>query len=359
MAILNEDEERYDRQIRLWGAEAQNNLRQAKILVIGITGLGSEIIKNVVLSGVNSMTLVDNRKLSQIPEDSGVLQSQMLLSFDQKKDCDSKSIAELSLPRCYELNPNVNTTAIPDIPFQEIENSTYHIVICCDQDTVTELKISESCSKSNNNNGVPFLAGATAGYFGQAIIDCGKNYSCQVEKPKVKDLKSENLDKRKAPDSRSSKSKDEPEEEIPEEDKWHVKTFSYPNFAKTIENLTKTDHIFSKLKKREIKNLNQAVIFMNMIKSNIELTDENAVKFAEKMTSKKDFFDQEKNFNLSQFHNLKELEYSCNGQLAAVTAIVGGFMAQEVIRVASKKEQPFENVFLFDGLNYKGDLMKV
>ena len=98
---------------------------------------------------------------------------------------------------------------------------------------------------------------------------------------------------------------------------------------------------------------------MNMIRSNIELTKENAVNFAEKMTNKNNFFDMENSPNISQFHNLVEMEYSCNGQLAAVTAIVGGFMAQEVIRVASKKEQPFQNVFLFDGLNYKGDVMEV
>merc|ERR1712157_529129 len=299
---------------------------------------------------------------------SGIIQSQMLLSFEQKNSTEnsekSKSIAELSLPRCFELNPNVKTEAFPEIPFSQIEDSQFDMVICCDQEIETELKVSASCHKANNNDDkdcVPFLAGATAGYFGQAIIDCGQNYTCQVEKPKVKDLKNENLDKRKASDSQKSQAGEEKNEEEPaEEDKWHEKSFSYPEFSKTVEKLSsKNSQTFSKLKKREIKNLNQAVIFMNMIKSNIELTKENAVDFAEKMTNKNNFFDTENSPNISQFHNLAELEYSCCGQLAAVTAIVGGFMAQEVIRVASKKEQPFLNVFLFDGLNYKGDVMEV
>ena len=41
MAIeKNEEEERYDRQIRMWGAEAQNNLRKSNILMIGVGGTG-------------------------------------------------------------------------------------------------------------------------------------------------------------------------------------------------------------------------------------------------------------------------------------------------------------------------------
>ena len=50
----------YDRQIRLWGLDAQKRLRGAKVCVIGLKSLGAEIVKNLVLAGIGEMSLVDN-----------------------------------------------------------------------------------------------------------------------------------------------------------------------------------------------------------------------------------------------------------------------------------------------------------
>ena len=52
----------YDRQIRLWGLDAQKRLRGAKICAIGLDSLGAEIVKNLVLAGIGEMTLVDHHK---------------------------------------------------------------------------------------------------------------------------------------------------------------------------------------------------------------------------------------------------------------------------------------------------------
>lgn len=38
--ITSEEARLYDRQIRLWGVEAQKNLRSADVLVIGLSGTG-------------------------------------------------------------------------------------------------------------------------------------------------------------------------------------------------------------------------------------------------------------------------------------------------------------------------------
>ncbi len=55
----------YDRQIRLWGVESQRKLRHAKVLVAGINGLGNEVCKNVILAGVDHMTILDHRQLTK------------------------------------------------------------------------------------------------------------------------------------------------------------------------------------------------------------------------------------------------------------------------------------------------------
>lgn len=50
----------YDRQIRLWGMQAQEKIRSANILLITVKALGNEIAKNLVLAGIASLTIVDN-----------------------------------------------------------------------------------------------------------------------------------------------------------------------------------------------------------------------------------------------------------------------------------------------------------
>ena len=50
----------YDRQIRLWGFEAQKHIREANILLVNVKALGNEIAKNLILAGINSLTILDN-----------------------------------------------------------------------------------------------------------------------------------------------------------------------------------------------------------------------------------------------------------------------------------------------------------
>ncbi|KAI3388928.1 hypothetical protein SNEBB_006752 [Seison nebaliae] len=53
-----DDELLYDRQIRLWGATAQEHLRSSSILVVGFSNSIVEFMKNMVLSGVRRITLI-------------------------------------------------------------------------------------------------------------------------------------------------------------------------------------------------------------------------------------------------------------------------------------------------------------
>jgi len=58
---ISEDEARlYDRQLRLWGVEAQNRMRSSHILLCGsFLGISTEVAKNIVLAGVGRVTLLD------------------------------------------------------------------------------------------------------------------------------------------------------------------------------------------------------------------------------------------------------------------------------------------------------------
>eukprot|EP00588_Corethron_pennatum_P026754 CAMPEP_0194318542 /NCGR_PEP_ID=MMETSP0171-20130528/15131_1 /TAXON_ID=218684 /ORGANISM="Corethron pennatum, Strain L29A3" /LENGTH=116 /DNA_ID=CAMNT_0039075475 /DNA_START=68 /DNA_END=414 /DNA_ORIENTATION=- len=52
--------DKYDRQIRLWGASGQRLLGGASILLVGASAAGTETAKNLVLPGVGSVHVVDD-----------------------------------------------------------------------------------------------------------------------------------------------------------------------------------------------------------------------------------------------------------------------------------------------------------
>lgn len=52
--------DKYDRQLRLWGANGQKALMNAQILLIKADSVGTETLKNLVLPGVGSFTILDD-----------------------------------------------------------------------------------------------------------------------------------------------------------------------------------------------------------------------------------------------------------------------------------------------------------
>lgn len=95
--------ERYDRQIRLWGLHGQNNCSSSKICLINANSLGTEILKGLCLAGIGSFTILDSHKLA--PEDAGC-------SF-LPHSCIGKSRAESAKQAFLDLNEEVNGEVFP------------------------------------------------------------------------------------------------------------------------------------------------------------------------------------------------------------------------------------------------------
>ncbi|CCJ29250.1 unnamed protein product [Pneumocystis jirovecii] len=64
--ISQEEINVYDRQIRLWGIQAQKRIRNSSVLLIHIRELAEEIAKNLVLSGIGTLTLLDDGTVEKI-----------------------------------------------------------------------------------------------------------------------------------------------------------------------------------------------------------------------------------------------------------------------------------------------------
>jgi len=62
-------EQKYDRQLRLWGDHGQEALESAHVCLINATATGTEILKNLVLPGIGSFTIIDGNQVSG--EDAG------------------------------------------------------------------------------------------------------------------------------------------------------------------------------------------------------------------------------------------------------------------------------------------------
>ncbi|KAG7358371.1 UBA/THIF-type NAD/FAD binding protein [Nitzschia inconspicua] len=90
---------KYDRQLRLWGAKGQQALGDTHVILVGASAAGTETLKNLVLPGIGSFVVVD----------SGTVTSQDASSnFFLPQSAVGNSKAETACQFLQELNPDVN-----------------------------------------------------------------------------------------------------------------------------------------------------------------------------------------------------------------------------------------------------------
>ena len=94
--------QRYDRQLRLWASSGQASLEKADLLVIGANSLSAQILKNLVLPGIRSLTILDDALVDGA--DMGVN------FFLQSGESDGKPAGPEIARLLAELNPGVKAT---------------------------------------------------------------------------------------------------------------------------------------------------------------------------------------------------------------------------------------------------------
>ncbi|XP_059164934.1 NEDD8-activating enzyme E1 regulatory subunit-like isoform X2 [Physella acuta] len=90
---------KYDRQLRLWGDHGQASLETSRVCLINASATGTEIMKNLVLPGIGSFTIVDGNKVQG--EDVGN-------NFFLTVDSIGKSRAQTATELLSELNEDVS-----------------------------------------------------------------------------------------------------------------------------------------------------------------------------------------------------------------------------------------------------------
>jgi molybdopterin/thiamine biosynthesis adenylyltransferase len=97
-------QDRWSRYIGAMGIEAVKKQSESKVLLIGLKSLGLEIAKNLVLSGLKQLTIVEKEKLIKGSEEHFYM-----------SDLKGKNISEC-LFKIKELNPYMLVNHSSEIP---------------------------------------------------------------------------------------------------------------------------------------------------------------------------------------------------------------------------------------------------
>uniref|UniRef100_A0A0K8VNN3 SUMO-activating enzyme subunit 1 n=1 Tax=Bactrocera latifrons TaxID=174628 RepID=A0A0K8VNN3_BACLA len=310
--LTEAENELYDRQIRLWGLESQKRLRTAKILVAGLGGIGAEVTKNIILSGVHSVKLLD---------ENIVTEEDFCAQFLVPRAAIGKNRAEASIERARSLNPMVEISAdIESLSTKEADYfANFDVVVVIGASNSELLRVNNICREHK----VKFFAGDVWGMFGYCFADLQEHSFVEdVAKHKVISKPNEKVKTELVTASIQ-------------------RTLNFPSFGEVVDFDINSPSYLKKLKRT-----GPALILLRVLQ-----------EFREAFN--RDPCYKTRDADISQLQRIRNEitsasslsdEYFENvfAQVSPAAAVVGGVLAQEIIKVVSKKEAPHCNVFLFD-----------
>lgn len=311
--------------------KTQLRLRLAKILVINVGAVGTEVVKNLVLGGVNLIELLD---LSVIKDaDFGC---QFFLPNDLLVEGQLK--LPVILPQIKELNNRVNVT-INTSALASIEPEYYgqfDLVIA------TELTYAEIVAVNNltRTHGIPLYVSGMHGMFGYIFTDLIKQTS---EATRVLG----NVPR--LPGTALNPKKTITEVDVDKAaNKEHLTIVDEYSPLAVAFNLKELPN---QLRKRQLKQLGGAVPMIFALLHYDRPTDPNAMPDKAQLAA--DATEKCRNLGLPEL--LVDATYTSMfsrqafTEFAPVAAIIGGALAQDVIQFFGQKELRINNALIFDG----------
>lgn len=158
------DEGLYSRQLYVLGKEAMQKMSQSNILLIGLNGLGVEIAKNLILTGVASVFLFDNHPV-QI--------SDLSTQFFLKEEDIGKKRSVCCHPHLAELNHYVEVELFEHEPtIHDLVEKKIKTIMVSSDSLDQMLHWNEICRKQN----IHFVGASVYGVFGSVFCDFGENF---------------------------------------------------------------------------------------------------------------------------------------------------------------------------------------
>mmetsp|Transcript_1601 Transcript_1601/g.1884 ORF Transcript_1601/g.1884 Transcript_1601/m.1884 type:complete len:539 (-) Transcript_1601:553-2169(-) len=134
---------KYDRQLRLWGSHGQRLLSESRVCLLGAGATGAETLKNLVLPGLGSFLVVDDKRVSD---------TDLTNNFFVTKSSLGKPIAKEVTRNLVEMNEDVSGDFLETNPLAFIQSADrqkeeFSLVIASSFAKCEIGKVASVCSK--------------------------------------------------------------------------------------------------------------------------------------------------------------------------------------------------------------------
>ncbi|KAF5138638.1 DNA damage tolerance protein RHC31 [Metarhizium anisopliae] len=328
----------YDRQIRLWGIAAQEKIQNAHILLITMRGLAHEIAKNLVLAGVGSITLLDGSSVTEAD-----LGCQFFLS-EGGEGLVGQNRAEAASHALRKLNPRVQVHVDPESVTAKGPSyfAAYDVVIATDLDPGTFNII----NTATRINGRPFYAAGTHGMYGFIFSDLIEHdYIISREAGNVSTTPKQESRTRSITDVKTKRDGGKTIESVSKRELYST-WFLASDVAVLPREYTSS--------KRRLKSVTPALSclralweFKQLQGNRLPSNREDLKLFTQIATQKHKALSLPSETLRPEF--LRSFLQNLGSEIAPVTAILGGQLAQDVINVLGQSQQPIQNMVILDG----------
>ena len=166
--LTKNEVERYERQIRIFGEEGQEKLKNAKVFIAGAGGLGSSIATYLAVAGIGRIRLVDC--------DTVELSNLNRQTLHWNKDIGKRKTASAK-EKLEEINPDVGIETTSE---KINENNVFELIGDSDLiiDAMDNFYTRYLLNKAAIVKNIPFFHGAINGLYGQATTIIPRKTAC-------------------------------------------------------------------------------------------------------------------------------------------------------------------------------------
>lgn len=325
MELSKEERELYDRQIRLWGLDGQNTLRNARILLLGFESVAVEVVKNLCLAGVGALTLQSSLTLDS--ED-------LAYNFFVRSENIGENAAQASTVGVQRLNPRVAVDA-ETRPLSELDEeflTSYNVVLTTQaEDREQLIRINKACRRANR----AFYYCNHRGWAGIVFVDLG-------EKPFKFMLEKEVIDKTSKP-GKVNATQEILHVKPPVEGSTKEKLTVSETFNSLADSLNASQNFAQSLKVRQRARVSPYLpAFLALLKNpeNPDIEGTARELGLQSLVIHEQF--------VHEFLNSKGI------QISSIAAVIGGLLAQEILNYLTAQEYPIQNTLIYDAKEGKG-----
>ncbi|XP_054818564.1 ubiquitin-activating enzyme E1 1-like [Prosopis cineraria] len=159
------DEDLHSRQLAVYGRDTMRKLFASNVLVSGMQGLGVEIAKNLILAGVKSVTLHDERSVEMWDLSSNFV-------FSEKDIGKNRAVASVS--KLQELNNAVLVLSL-ETKLTKEQLSNFQAVVFTDISLEKAIEFNDYCH--SHQPPISFIKSEVRGLFGSVFCDFGPEFT--------------------------------------------------------------------------------------------------------------------------------------------------------------------------------------